>query len=196
MSANDDASTSTPGTFPRSPAYFPHRTDFTRREDGSAIWASLKGPARIEAREQEARERVLHGADLKLLQERLRWCYHKEGVNHYETCKDIADAYYEKLRTSDSWLLQVRPPPPTPHIHTQKLPPPPALRLPPRQAVHPSATRPSPSTASHNPLPSPPNSSGFCEEGRTVGAPFLPVGGKAIRWRPFTRGRHAAPTLY
>ena len=28
MSANDDASTSTPGTFPRSPAYFPHRTDF------------------------------------------------------------------------------------------------------------------------------------------------------------------------
>ena len=108
MSANDDACTSTPGTFPRAPAYFPHRKDFERNEDGSAVWGSLKGPARIEAREQEARERVLHGAELKVLQDRLRWCYHKEGVNHYELCKDIADAYYEKLRTSERWLLKVR----------------------------------------------------------------------------------------
>lgn len=130
MSANDDASTSTPGSFPRSPAYFPHRKDFERRDDGSAIWSSLKGPARIEAREQEARERVLHGADLKMLQERLRWCYHKEGVNHYETCKEIADAYYEKLRTSDSWLLKVRraacPPPPSKKTPTPRPPPPPS----------------------------------------------------------------------
>ena len=91
---------------PRSPAYFPHRADFERREDGSAIISSLKGPARIEAREQGARERVLDGAELKSLQEKLRWCYHKEGVNHYELCKDIADAYMAKLRTNDSWLLK------------------------------------------------------------------------------------------
>jgi hypothetical protein len=104
MPSSDDSSSAKL----RAPMYFPHRKDFERNEDGSAVWGSLKGPARIEAREQEARERVLHGAELKVLQDRLRWCYHKEGVNHYELCKDIADAYYEKLRTSESWLLKVR----------------------------------------------------------------------------------------
>ena len=65
------------------------------------------GPARIEARAQDARDRVVAGAELKVLQERLRWCYHKEGVNHYENCKHIADLYIAKLKNHDSWLLKV-----------------------------------------------------------------------------------------
>ena len=102
------SSASDPAYSPRAPAYFPHRKDFERTPDGAPIIGSLKGPARIEAREQGARERVIDGAELKALQEKLRWCYHKEGVNHYELCKDIADAYMAKLRTSESWLLKVR----------------------------------------------------------------------------------------
>ena len=33
-----------------------------------------------------------------MLQEKLRWCYHKEGVNHYEVCKDLAVSYLELLK--------------------------------------------------------------------------------------------------
>ena len=107
MSSSDDAaasfsSSSAGGAGSRAP-YFPHRKDFVRRPDGSAIWSSLKGPARIEAREQEARERVLHGAELKLLQERLRWCYHKEGVNHYELCKGIVSVIVPRLTWWFGW---------------------------------------------------------------------------------------------
>jgi hypothetical protein len=89
-------------------AYYPKVADFARKEDGGRDMGSLSGPARIEARQQESRERIVAGAELKVLQERLRWCYHKEGVNHYENCKGIAEAYLEKLRVHPSWLLKVR----------------------------------------------------------------------------------------
>ena len=91
----------------RVPTYYAKVQEFERREDGSRIVGSLVGPARIEARAQDARDRVVAGAELKVLQERLRWCYHKEGVNHYENCKHIADLYIAKLKNHDSWLLKV-----------------------------------------------------------------------------------------
>ena len=28
-------------------------------------------------------------AELKLLHEQVKWCYHKNGVNHYEECRDL-----------------------------------------------------------------------------------------------------------
>jgi len=87
--------------------YFAKVPEFERREDGTRIISSLSGPSRIEARQQDSRDRVVAGAELKVLQEKLRWCYHKEGVNHYENCKQIADLYISKLRVHDSWLLKV-----------------------------------------------------------------------------------------
>ena len=81
-------------------AYFARVADFERREDGSPIRESLKGPAIIEARQQIARERIVHGAELKVLQERLRTCYHESGVNHYEDCADLAAAYVTHLKGS------------------------------------------------------------------------------------------------
>lgn len=65
----------------RAQVYFPRVADFERREDGSPIRESLRGPAIIEARQQIARERIVHGAELKILQEKLRTCYHESGVN-------------------------------------------------------------------------------------------------------------------
>lgn len=64
--------------------YFPKVKDFERKENGDPIFTSLRGPERIEARQQWARERLIAGGEVKLLQEQLRYCYHKEGVNHYE----------------------------------------------------------------------------------------------------------------
>ena len=104
--ASTDESTEAPGL--RVHQYFPKVAGFAQREDGGRDMGSLSGPARIEARQQESRERMVAGAELKVLQEQLRWCYHKEGVNHYENCKGIADAYLAKLSVHDSWLLKVR----------------------------------------------------------------------------------------
>ena len=80
--------------------YHARVADFERREDGSAIRDSLRGPAIIEARQQIARERIVHGAEMKLLQERLRTCYHESGVNHYEDCRELAAAYVAQLKGS------------------------------------------------------------------------------------------------
>ena len=90
----------TTGTTAAGNEYHPRVADFERREDGSPIRQSLKGPAIIEARQQIARERIVHGAELKLLQEKLRACYHASGVNHYEDCAEIAAAYMTQLKAS------------------------------------------------------------------------------------------------
>lgn len=37
-------------------------------------------------------------AQIKILQERLKWCYYKEGVNHLAHCKTLAEALTAKLR--------------------------------------------------------------------------------------------------
>lgn len=94
MSASD----STPGS--GALTYHPRVADFERREDGTPIRGSLKGPAIVEARQQIARERIIAGAELKLLQERLRTCYHESGVNHYEDCKELSVLYTSHLRAS------------------------------------------------------------------------------------------------
>ena len=148
--ASTDESTAPPSL--RVHQYFPKVPGFAQREDGGRDMGSVSGPARIEARQQESRERMVAGAELKVLQEQLRWCYHKEGVNHYENCKGIADAYLAKLSVHDSWLLKVSraarrarqggalvppsaPPPPfNPTLHATRtrmlLPGPPCARCP------------------------------------------------------------------
>ena len=90
-------------------AYFPTARDFERTEGGDVVVGSLRGPARIEARQQLVRERLVAAAELKILQEELRWCYHKEGVNHYENCKGIADQVLAKLK-APYWGAAKAPP--------------------------------------------------------------------------------------
>lgn len=148
--------------------YFPRVKDFERKENGDIIRDSLKGPEIIEARQQLSRERIVAGAEMKILQEQIRWyvqrksrikyllhvrdvcyyfmcylgdisslvsfpfvwyphfvsiltsnypfsdnssqcyrCYHKEGVNHYENCKDLVEAYAEKLKSPYFGMIRV-----------------------------------------------------------------------------------------
>lgn len=88
--------------------YFPKVKDFERREDGTPIKGSLLGPDRIEARQQIVRERLVQGGELKVLQDELRWCYFKEGVNHYENCKHIVDKVVARLHEHNSTVIKVR----------------------------------------------------------------------------------------
>jgi hypothetical protein len=86
--------------------YFPKVKDFDRREDGTPIKGSLLGPNRIEARQQIVRERLILGGELKVLQDELRWCYFKEGVNHYENCKSIVDKVVARLQDHTSTVIK------------------------------------------------------------------------------------------
>jgi len=68
MSSSDDAAPA--GAQPlelRVRAFFPTVRDFERRENGDPIVGSLRGPERIEARQQIVRERLVAAAELKIL---------------------------------------------------------------------------------------------------------------------------------
>lgn len=51
---------------PKPQEYYPHVRDFERDEQGQPIVNSVRGPARIEARQQITRERVIMGAEMKV----------------------------------------------------------------------------------------------------------------------------------
>ena len=67
MSADDAASPAGQPLELRVRAFFPTVRDFERRENGDPIVGSLRGPERIEARQQIVRERLVAAAELKIL---------------------------------------------------------------------------------------------------------------------------------
>lgn len=44
--------------------------------------------------EQSAREAFVAQEKIKIVRERLAECYNREGVNHYQNCKEIAQKYF------------------------------------------------------------------------------------------------------
>jgi NADH dehydrogenase (ubiquinone) 1 beta subcomplex subunit 10 len=70
--------------------------DYPRNEDGCI---DRSDPVALyEARGQRVRERLIAIEQTKIIREKLRDCYHKEGVNHYENCREIAQAYIERIQ--------------------------------------------------------------------------------------------------
>jgi hypothetical protein len=72
--------------------------DFDRNEKGDPIVTSLTGPDRLEATRQIARERAVAAGEIRALHDALRLCYWREGVNHYEACKDLVEAAFAKQK--------------------------------------------------------------------------------------------------
>lgn len=87
-------------------SYFPAVKDFVRDANGNPIWGSLRGPEKIEARQQFAREQMVAAAEMRILQDQINWCYHREGVNHYEACKSLVEAYKAKLDAPFKGMLK------------------------------------------------------------------------------------------
>ena len=56
--------------------------------------------------EQRARERQVAYETVKLLRQDVINCYRKEGVNHYENCRDVAKTYYDLITKKDLGQLQ------------------------------------------------------------------------------------------
>jgi NADH-ubiquinone oxidoreductase subunit 10 len=59
------------------------------------------------AAEQRARERQVAYETVRLLREDVIECYRREGVNHYENCKDVSQKYYDIIKKKD--LGQLHP---------------------------------------------------------------------------------------
>ena len=51
-----------------------------------------------QARQQLSRERVVAAAELKVLHQQLQWCYHANGVNHYEACRELVEKVAAKVK--------------------------------------------------------------------------------------------------
>mmetsp|Transcript_30920 Transcript_30920/g.36073 ORF Transcript_30920/g.36073 Transcript_30920/m.36073 type:complete len:109 (+) Transcript_30920:53-379(+) len=59
------------------------------------------------ATEQRARERQIAYETVRLLRKDVIDCYRKEGVNHYDNCKDVCKRYYDVVVQRD--VGQVHP---------------------------------------------------------------------------------------
>lgn len=58
--------------------------------------------------EQRTREAIIAQERVKIVREQLAECYNREGVNHYQNCKEIAQKYY-KLITTPGYGLFAKP---------------------------------------------------------------------------------------
>ncbi len=56
--------------------------------------------------EVRMRERQIAVEQTRIIQDKLRHCYQKEGVNHYEVCKPLVDAYVARISSPDYHSLK------------------------------------------------------------------------------------------
>lgn len=50
------------------------------------------------AKAHKIREEWIQVMEARILRDKLRECYYAEGVNHYETCRHLADAYLTAVK--------------------------------------------------------------------------------------------------
>ncbi|KAH8983220.1 hypothetical protein EDB92DRAFT_1804005, partial [Lactarius akahatsu] len=78
--------------------------------------------ARIAARDAHVRESWVRAMEARIVRDQLQSCYRAEGVNHYESCRELSEKYchtpqgepgrflnsaYLGLRV-DNWPIQVK----------------------------------------------------------------------------------------
>lgn len=61
----------------------------------------------LQSTEQRARERQVAYETVRILRKDVIECYRKEGVNHYEKCRDVCERYYDVVIKKD--VGQVHP---------------------------------------------------------------------------------------
>lgn len=87
--------------------YFPKVPNFEVKEDGQLDTRSLIGPARIEAKEQLVREKMVAVEETRMLKEAVSECFRREGVNAAEHCRPLVHAYADKLSAPQLGMLHV-----------------------------------------------------------------------------------------
>ncbi|CAO0789387.1 hypothetical protein V8B55DRAFT_1500087 [Mucor lusitanicus] len=51
------------------------------------------------ARNQKIRDDWVKAMEARIIKEKLDECYRTEGVNHYKSCRDLADMYLATIKT-------------------------------------------------------------------------------------------------
>jgi len=87
--------------------YFPRVATFEYNEDGTVDKGSLAGPARIEAKEQLVREKMVALEETRMLKDAVVSCFRREGVNAAEHCQPLVEAYAAKLAAPQYGMLSV-----------------------------------------------------------------------------------------
>jgi hypothetical protein len=54
--------------------------------------------ARLAARDAHVRESWVRAMEARIVRDQLQSCYRTEGVNHYETCRELSEKYITLLR--------------------------------------------------------------------------------------------------
>jgi hypothetical protein len=54
--------------------------------------------ARLAAREAHVRESWVRAMEARIVRDQLQSCYRAEGVNHYETCRELSEKYLTLLK--------------------------------------------------------------------------------------------------
>jgi NADH dehydrogenase (ubiquinone) 1 beta subcomplex subunit 10 len=57
-----------------------------------------RSSARIAARDAHVRESWVRAMEARIVRDQLQSCYRIEGVNHYETCRELSEKYTTLLR--------------------------------------------------------------------------------------------------
>ena len=97
-----------PNGFRTKMIFFPSK-DFERDEKGDVLPLSIPPSDRQAAIEQRAREKMVAMAETKILREKVRWCYRREGVNYLENCRKHVLDYVARLAQPDFGMLKVIP---------------------------------------------------------------------------------------
>jgi hypothetical protein len=52
----------------------------------------------IESKDQYLREQLVRASEVHYVRNKLRWCYMREGVNHYQNCRELTLQYMDILK--------------------------------------------------------------------------------------------------
>ncbi|GBG31315.1 NADH dehydrogenase ubiquinone 1 beta subcomplex subunit 10 [Hondaea fermentalgiana] len=92
---------------PRTETKYTPVPDFEEGEDG--LLRRFKEPYKnYEARMQRAREQLIAKEYVNVLRNRVNECYYEAGVNHYEDCKEVVEAYMNAWRAKDHGALYTK----------------------------------------------------------------------------------------
>jgi NADH dehydrogenase (ubiquinone) 1 beta subcomplex subunit 10 len=64
----------------------------------------------LEDKERFMKEQLVRTQEITIIREKLKWCYRREGVNHLENCREIANQYLDLISAIKSgWFKAYSP---------------------------------------------------------------------------------------
>ncbi|KAK5668735.1 hypothetical protein BDV3_006517 [Batrachochytrium dendrobatidis] len=59
----------------------------------------------IKSRDEYYKEQLVTGQEIRILRDKLRWCYIREGVNHLQNCRHLSTQLMEVMRLTNAGRL-------------------------------------------------------------------------------------------